>query len=59
MKKHLNYIDYMKEISIREQTAKRKWREIQKKKKMGIKNPYDHFINNLPTNLPKLASITL
>ncbi len=59
MKNWISRIDYIKKMNNRERESKKKWKEIQKKKKMGIKNPYDHFINNLPTSLPKLATITL
>lgn len=59
MKNWISRIDYIKKMNNRERESKKKWKEIQEKKKMGIQNPYDHFINNLPTGLPKLATITL
>lgn len=35
---------------------KEKCRDIKNKKKQGIKNPYDHFINNIPSEIKGLAN---
>lgn len=40
----------------REIDSKKKWKEIRNKKKSGIKNPYDHFIHNLPNNLQNITN---
>ena len=37
--------------------SKAEYRRIKQAKALGIKNPYKHFINILPSNLQKITKI--
>lgn len=48
--------DFVKDQENKMIETKRKWRNIRKQQREGIKNPYDHFLHNLPNNLQNITN---
>ena len=53
----MTYKEYMKYATGKILESKQEWRRIKVAKKSGIKNPYAHFINDLPKNLQNITKM--
>lgn len=53
----MTYIEKIKFYTSKILESKAEYRRIKQAKALGIKNPYKHFINILPSNLQKITKI--